>query len=245
VDADRLARVVSRLATVDGGSRVDGLLELCTQMLDVSGASIAVIGDGQHLGNFAATSEVVATVDDLQFSLGEGPCISADGSLGAVLEPDLAKAAGEWPAFAAAAISYGIVAVFAFPLHVGAVRLGVLTLYRAEPGDLTEADLSDAVALARIATHVLLELEGDLPPGSLPSHLADIVDHRANVHQATGMVAAQLDADVRVALARLRGYAWSRDRPLGDVADDVVARLLRFDDDDDDEPERLDPVPRG
>ena len=119
--------------------------------------------------------------------------------------------------------------MFAFPLRVGAVRLGVLTLYRSEPGDLDAADLADAIALARVATHLLLELEGDLPPGSLPGHLADIVDHRAVVHQATGMVAAQLDADVRTALGRLRAYAWSRDRSLDDVADDVVARRLRFD----------------
>ena len=69
-----------------------GCSSLCVEMLDVSGASIAVIGDGQHLGSFAATSAAAATVDDLQFSLGEGPCISADGRLGAVLEPDLATA---------------------------------------------------------------------------------------------------------------------------------------------------------
>ena len=127
-------------------------------------------------------------------------------------------------------MALGVAAVFAFPLRVGAVHLGVLSLYRAEPGDLAPADLADAITLARVATHLLLDLEGDLPPGSLPDHLADIVDHRANVHQATGMVAAQLEADVRVALSRLRAYAWSRDRSLGDVADDVVARRLRFDD---------------
>jgi ANTAR domain len=218
------------LSTVDGQARVDGLLGLCVDMLDVSGASIAVIGDGQHLGSFAATSVAIAAVDDLQFGLGEGPCISADRQLGAVLEPNLACVKGWWPAYAAAALDQGIAAVFAFPLHVGAVRLGVLTLYRAEPGDLAAADLADAVALARVATHLLLELEGDLPPGSLPDHLADIVDHRASVHQATGMVAAQLDANVRVALSRLRAFAWSRERSLDDVADDVVARRLRFDD---------------
>ena len=231
MDADRLERVARTLAAPDG-ARVERLLDLCVELLDVSGASVAVIRDGQHLGSFATTSSSMAAVDDLQFSLGEGPCIAADRAQGAILEPDLVEAAGAWPAFAAAALAQGIAAVFAFPLNVGPVRLGVLSLYRAEPGDLTTADLADAVALARITTHLLLELEGDLPPGSLPAHLADIVDHRANVHQATGMVAAQLDADVGVALARLRAHAWSRDRPLGAVADDVVARRLWFGDED-------------
>jgi len=218
------------LATADGSPPVEGLLALCVEMLSISGASIAAIRDGQHLGRFASTSMAIAEVDDLQFTLGEGPCLSADRGLGPVLEPDLATADGEWPAFAAAALAHDVAAVFAFPLHVGAVRLGVLSLYRATPGDLGASDLADAIALARIATHLLLELEGDLPPGSLPDHLADIVDHRANVHQATGMVAAQLDADVRVALSRLRAYAWARDRSLSDVSDDVVSRTLRFED---------------
>ena len=112
------------LSTVDGRSHVDGLLDLCVDMLDVSGASIAVIGDGQHLGNFAATSVAIAAVDDLQFGLGEGPCILADRELGAVLEPNLACVNGDWPAYAAAALAHGIAAVFAFPCMSGPSALG-------------------------------------------------------------------------------------------------------------------------
>jgi hypothetical protein len=59
--------------------------------------------------------------------------------------------------------------------------------------------------------------------------LAEIVDRRAHVHQATGNIAAQLDVDVATALIRLRAFAWSRDRSIDDVAADVVARALRFD----------------
>ena len=75
---------------------------------------------------------------------------------------------------------------------------------------------------------VLLEVEGNLPPGSLPDRLGEVVDHRANVHQATGMIAAQLGSDVATALGRLRAFAWSRDRSVADVADDVISRRLRF-----------------
>jgi hypothetical protein len=49
------------------------------------------------------------------------------------------------------------------------------------------------------------------------------------VHQAAGMVAAQLDVGVAQALIRLRAYAFGNDRPLTEVAQDVVARTLRFD----------------
>ncbi len=199
-------------------------------MLSVTGAVIAVIGDGQHRGAVAVSDEAHGAVDDLQFSLGEGPCIAADRSVAPVLEPDLASAVELWPAFVPAVLGHGIRAAFAFPLRMGAVHVGVLSLYRDTPGDLDGTDLRDAISLTHIATHLLLELEADLVSGMLPGRLAEIVDHRARVHQATGMIAAQLDVDVATALIRLRAFAWSRDRSIGDVAADVVARLLRFDD---------------
>jgi GAF domain-containing protein len=230
VDPDRLARVADVLGDVGGAPVLDRLVVLCVDMLSVSGGAIAVIGDGQHRGALAASDRAHGAVDDLQFSLGEGPCIAADRSDGPVLEPDLALAVGLWPAFVPAALSNGVRAAFAFPLRMGAVHVGVLTLYRDTPGDLDGADLRDAIWLTHIATHLLLELEADLVSGMLPDRLAEIVDHRAHVHQATGMIAAQLHVDIGTALIRLRAYAWSRDRSIDDVAADVVARALRFDD---------------
>jgi hypothetical protein len=54
------------------------------------------------------------------------------------------------------------------------------------------------------------------------------------VHQATGMVSVQLEAGLEEAFARLRAYAFAVDRTVEAVADDVVARRLRFDQLDDD-----------
>jgi hypothetical protein len=130
----------------------------------------------------------------------------------------------------AAALSKGVQAAFSFPLRIGAICVGVLNLYRDTPGDLDDTDLRDAIALTHIATHLLLELEAGLPLGVLPDRLAEIVDHRVHVHQASGMIAAQLHVDVATALLRLRAFAWSRDRSIDDVAADVVARVVRFDD---------------
>ena len=199
-------------------------------MLSVTGAGIAVISDGQHRGAVSVSDPTCGAVDELQFSLGEGPCIAADQSAGPVLEPDLALAVGQWPAFVPAALGNGVQAAFAFPLRIGAIHVGVLTLYRDTPGDLDSNDLRDAIALTHITTHLLLELEADLASGMLPDRLAEIVDHRAHVHQATGMIAAQLDVDVATALIRLRAFVWSRDLSIDDVAADVVGRVLRFDD---------------
>ena len=223
-----MTRVADALRAVDGPPVLERLLVLCVDMLSVTGAGIAVIRDGQHRGAVAVSDRFAGAVDDLQFTLGEGPCIAADGSAGPVLEPDLVVAVAQWPAFAPAALGKGVQAAFAFPLRIGGIHLGVLSLYRDSPGDISDADLRDAIALSHIATHLVLDLEANLVPGTLPDRLAEIVDHRAHVHQATGMIAAQLGTDVATALVRLRAFAWSRDRSIDDVAIAVVARTLRF-----------------
>ena len=194
------------------------------------GAGISIVQDGAHQGTLATAGELGAAVDELQFDLGEGPCISTDAAFAPVLEPDLSASGGLWPAFTPAALALGVLATFAFPLRVGAINVGVLSLYRAGPGDLSLTDLADAIELVQVVTQVLLELEAGLPPGMLPEHLADVVDQRAAIHQATGMVAAQLDTDVATALGRLRVRAWSNGQRLDDFARQVVARELRFDD---------------
>jgi hypothetical protein len=223
-----MARVALVLGDVDGPPVLDRLVVLCVDMLSVTGAGIAVIRDGQHQGAVAVSDRVAGAVDDLQFTLGEGPSIAADRSAGPVLEPDLAFALAQWPAFAPAALGEGVRAAFAFPLRIGAIHVGVLSLYRDTAGDILATDLRDAIALSHIATHLVLDLEANLVPGTLPERLAEVVDHRAQVHQATGMIAAQLGTDVATALGRLRAFAWSRDRSIGDVAAAVVARTLRF-----------------
>jgi len=226
VDAARLRRVAAVLVG-DGPRVLDDLLALTVELVSVSGATISVIDVGQHRGSLARSDARFDDLDELQFSLGEGPAITAGVARRPVLEPDLERAE-LWPTFAAAAIERGIAAVFAFPLQLGAVQLGVLTLYRATAGDLDDIDVSDAITLTHVATHVLLQLEAESTPGAILGQLEEIVEHRARVHQATGMVAAQLSVDVGAALSRLRAFAWSNDRSIDAVAIDIVARRLRF-----------------
>ena len=229
MDGRRLAAVAAVLVPSDGRSAVARLLDVAVELLPIDAASAAVVEGEQHLGSLAISGVHAGEVDELQFGLGEGPCLVAARVGRAILEPDLRSAVELWPAFAPAALALGVAAVFAFPLRVGPVPLGVLSLYAGSPGDLGPVDLADAIAISRIATHLLLELERDLAPGFLPDRLEEVVGQRAVVHQATGMVAAQLDTDVATALGRLRAHAWSLDQAVGEVALEVVARRLRFD----------------
>jgi hypothetical protein len=171
---------------------------------------------------------------ELQLMLGEGPCHDVLASAAPVLAADLddAEPGRRWPAFIPAARELGAGAVFAFPLIVGAIRAGVLGLYRGSPGPLSDRQLGDLLILADAATVMLLgSANGDHQDGDgagLDGQAPDLAVHRAEIDQATGMLTVQLDVPVAEAFARLRAYAYSQDRRLAEVAGDIVARRLRL-----------------
>jgi hypothetical protein len=228
-------RLASLLTELDNDRRrgADVGALLCTasaEVLAVSGAGIMLMVEGKHGGSLGVSNETINVVEELQFTLGEGPCIDAVTSARPVLEPDLAAPAViRWPAFAGPAIAAGVRAVFGFPLRSGTTSLGALDVYLDEPGDLRVEQLADASIMAEVISHTVLALQSDAPPGDLADQLGPFVEHRALVHQASGMVSAQLDISVEEALLRIRAYSYTEDRPIRDVAQDIVDRQLRFD----------------
>lgn len=215
----------------------DQLVEDCRAATDMSGIGLAVTSPAGG-AILAATDGHARQMEDLQFTLGEGPCMDASRTARPVLCPDLAvDSATRWPAFVSRATQAGVAAAFAFPLQVGAVGIGVLDLYRTERGALTGSQFGEAVAFADAAVAVLLHVQGRGEDGALVlagengpvPDWAEVLDRRAVVHQAAGMISVQLEADLAVALVRLRAHAFAAGRPMVDVATDVVARRLRFD----------------
>jgi hypothetical protein len=131
-----------------------------------------------------------------------------------------------WPVFTSAALELGVRAVFAVPLQIGAIRVGVLVAQRDVPGSMASGVLTDLLVFAGAATEALL---GSVTGGSGPLWLSDQPSgYRAEVHQATGMISAQLGVAQAEALIRLRAHAYSEHRAVADVAADVVARRMRF-----------------
>jgi hypothetical protein len=227
--ADRIGTLQSLLD--HGGSGMQSLKRLClgsVRHLSVSGAGVSVVSGPGAREIIFATDHVSAQIEELQVSLGEGPCIDAWSSRRPVLAPDLTTAPpARWPAFGPAARAAGAAAVFALPLQVGRARVGALDVYRDRPGELSDADVADAVRLGAAVTRVLLEFEP--PPSDRGSELGERgMAVGAEVYQAAGMITVQLDVDIPEALARLRAHAYAEERPLREVASDVVARRLRL-----------------
>jgi GAF domain-containing protein len=236
VAVDRRLRILSELNGASGGASRT-LCDVGTTVTGMTGAGIMLMSGDVPRGSVCTTDDVSALIEELQFALGQGPCVDAYNQDRPVLEPDLADPAEpRWPAFAAPALEAGARAVFGFPLRVGAVRLGALNLYRDRRGPLGEDQHADAVVMAEVAAHAVLAMQAGAPPGEVAAELEASGDFRYVVHQASGMVAAQLAVSVGVALIRLRAYAFANDRPLNQVAEDIVARRLRLDDHDQRQP---------
>jgi hypothetical protein len=175
------------------------------------------------------SNALAARIEDLQHTLGEGPTLDAHRDGVPVSEPDLPHPRrSRWPVFAPMASAEGAGALFAFPLRIGAIRLGALTLHQLWPGRLTDDQVDDALVMAQVTVNHVLGTQAGASGGRLGGELEMLASHRAEVHQATGMVSIQLQMSLVDALLRLRAHAYAEDRPLADVAADVVARRLRL-----------------
>jgi hypothetical protein len=231
VPGDRLLRILGRL-TANGDEQpgtTRRLCQVCVEAVNVTGAGVMLMSDDVRRGSLCSSNEVSSLIEDLQYTLGEGPCVDAYTSDAPVLEPDLASPrAPRWLAFTPPAVAAGARAVFGFPMRVGAVRLGALNLYLDLPGGLSDDQHADALVMAGVAAQAILAIQAQAPPGALAAELEAGSNLHLVVHQAAGMIAAQLDVSIAEALIRLRGHAFAIDRSLAEVAGDVVARTLRF-----------------
>jgi len=180
-------------------------------------------------GSLCTTGEVSELIEELQYTLGEGPCVDAYHQDEVVAEPDLADPVSlRWPAFTGPALRAGVRAIFGFPLRVGAVRLGTLDLYRDSPGPLTGDQHADALVMADVLARWVLEAQAGAPPDTVAGEIEAGADFHFAVHNAAGIVSVQESISVAEALIRLRAFAFSSDRLLTDIARDVIARRLRL-----------------
>jgi hypothetical protein len=207
------------------------LCQACVKSLPVQRAAIAVHVAGSGLELLCASDSIAEQVEWAQITLGEGPGVDAIAAGGPMVVSDLSDPNGSWPSFAAEAVKSGVGALYALPLQVGAIRVGVLDLYRDTATALDAKDFADAVAVAELVTGILLTVGRT---GRIAESLGSWWDQPLStreVHQATGMILAQLGVTAREAYVRMQAFAYAQGRMLSEVAQDVINRRLRFEPD--------------
>jgi hypothetical protein len=170
--------------------------------------------------------------DELQFTLGEGPCLESISQRAPVLVTDLAdRDEVRWPVYGPAMLDLRIRGVYAMPVVIAGEYVGALDLFRELPGQLADADLAGGIVAAELAGIPVLDLlDADLQAAVTdPGSSAWVELHalsRVEVSQATGMLVAQLEVEPAEALLRLRAHAYATGRPATDVARDILERRL-------------------
>lgn len=221
-----------------GHAAAERLCGACVEFLGVDGAALSIIYDGAISRSLGASDQLSRELDDLQFTLGEGPCLQAAKSSAPVLVTDLDDPnLTLWPGFAEAALQRGVRAVFALPVSAAASTIGALDLYRRRPGELGDVALAGGLVAAELAALPLLDLMGiDLEAAVTDEtsgawqQLTELT--RVEVYQAAGMLIGQLNLSAAGALVRLRAYAYINDLTASQVAFAIIEEGLLLGDDD-------------
>lgn len=228
-------QLTSALGTLRGTNAADRLCEACVDLFHVDAAAISLIFDGTNSGTLGASSPPARVYDELQFTLGEGPCLDSVATRAPIFVSDLTDAAdtARWPAYAPAMLAHQIGSVFAMPVVLAGEYVGALDLYRSRTSSLAPDELTGALAAAELAQMPLLDLLAEDLQMALGDPASDAWTElhrltRAEVSQATGMLIAQLEVDAAEALVRLRAYAYANNRSATEVARDILDNGLRL-----------------
>ncbi|NYI41696.1 GAF and ANTAR domain-containing protein [Demequina lutea] len=222
-----------RVSELPDGRPVPSSGSLCAAFvtdLGVSGASISVVSHGGRHSTICSSDDTAAQAEALQFGLGQGPHWDALASRAPVISTDLGAASEErWPLLVDGLGGLGIESLFAFPMLMGAALVGVVDLYSLTPRSVDQEFIATAsLAAGRVAMGAVQRaLRSATDATSEESPMAPAL--RREVHQATGVIISQLDISATAAFARLQGQAFVTERPIDDVAHDVVLGRLDFD----------------
>lgn len=254
-----LEQVLREIVAEGGADSAQRICEACVAALPLDRAALTLMTGADQQEPLWASDDVARELDELQFSLGEGPCVQAFVDRRPVLVPDLAEHGdARWPVFAAAALRTPVRALFVFPVQAGAITVGVLDLYRDTPGMLEPDDIRGALRAADAAMWTVLELVNGVigtdrvdgqrldgrrldgrrldgqrldgqPRGAADGYAPWSELHRLEVYQATGMILEQMQVTAKAALSALRAHAFAHNQTILEVAREVVVRRLRFD----------------
>ena len=226
--AMRIAVAVTREVAKQPNSR---LCRACAGLLGVSGVGITIMS-GEQAGPVCISNSSMRALEELQYTMGRGPCHDAYQSGNPVHAAVLdGRVEVLWPTFVDLARESGVTAVFAFPLATHGVKVGVLTLYHDREGELTAMQNSDSLALSAVLAETILSMQEAAPVGTIAHGLDAAVSYRAEVFQASGVLAVQLQVTPAVALLRIRAHAFANGLTASAVSREIVAGRLRLDDD--------------
>ncbi len=210
----------------------DRLARAAAAMLPVDDAGLSLLDRSQKRVPLGASSSVAAVAERLQFTAGDGPCMTAQrtGEPVFATEEDLRR---RWPEFTALLFDLTPYrAIIGLPLQRALAGIGTVDLYFEEPGRIAEVEVFEALAVGELITSALSEAAvfSEWTPEDGPAWLrAPAAVRRAKVWEAIGKLSLDLELDAPDALDLMRQHALASDRVVDDVALDLLRGTLRPD----------------
>ena len=213
------------------------LADRCVEVLDVAAAGLMLAGPDGDLRVMASSSEAMRVLELFELQSKDGPCPDCYLSGEPVINQDLATVNGRWPRFAPEALAAGFRSVHALPMRLRGTVIGALNLFHVEAGEMREADVDAAQALADIATIAILQHRASLEAQVVNQLRQHALNSRIVIEQAKGMVAEREGLDMDQAFTALRNHARNHNLRLVALAEAVIGGSLAA--------SALGPVPRA
>jgi GAF domain-containing protein len=202
------------------------LADRCVEVLDVEAAGLMLVAPDGDLRVMASSSETMRILELFELQSQEGPCLDCYRTGEPVVNQDLATVNGRWPRFAQEALAAGFRSVHALPMRLRGSVIGALNLFHAREGQMVEADVLAAQALADVATIGILQHRAALEAQVLNEQLNHALNSRVVIEQAKGMISEREGLNMEEAFAMLRNHSRNNNLKLADVARDVIEGSL-------------------
>jgi hypothetical protein len=205
------------------------LARACAQTLSVEDASLSLVDASQQRIPLGASSAVAEVAERLQFTVGAGPCMTAQEVQQPVfaVEDDLRR---RWPVFTE--LLFGATpfrAIVALPLQPALAGAGAIDLYFRRSAEVLDLDVFEAVAVGELVTSALSDAAvwSDWSPADGPEWLHGAVPkRRAAVWEAIGKLSVDLEVSAPDALTLIRAHAYAAGLTVDDVAEELLSGRL-------------------
>lgn len=202
------------------------LTRRATELLDAAEAGLLMADPGGTLHVMASSSERTRSLELFQLQNEDGPCLDCYRTGTPVIAEDLNAETGRWPRFGPEARAIGFASVHALPMRLRHEIIGVLNLFGARPGRLSDADITAGQAMADIATIGILQQRAIHQSHVTVDQLQGALTSRIIIEQAKGIVAERSGIAMEEAFERLRHYGRQHNRRLGEIARELVDGTL-------------------
>lgn len=215
-----LARDLSDMAReMQAEPELSGVLKriVTTALFEVDAADhggISII-EGAQVHTEAASDELVTRIDDLQYRLGEGPCLTVLRDQQTARSAELARDP-RWPRFGPEAAELGVRSMLSVQLFVEDDNLGALNLYSDRVDAFDDDDESVAMLLA---SHAAVAMKGNRLTGNLRTALVS----RDLIGQAKGILMERYKIGAAQAFDLLVLASQRTHRKVRDVAEHLAA----------------------